>query len=124
MPHHERTVCHRPAHSPSIREGAGNCRPNHSTPSEPLEPKYPNMKRGTLRAAARSGIGMKVLMALSAVVLVGYMLIHVLGNLLIFLGPSWINGWGALLHATGPLLWAARIVIFVAFVVHVVVGVA
>jgi succinate dehydrogenase / fumarate reductase cytochrome b subunit len=62
----------------------------------------------------------KVLMALSAVVLVGYMLIHVLGNLLIFLGPAWINGYGALLHATGPLLWAARLVIFIALVVHVV----
>jgi succinate dehydrogenase / fumarate reductase cytochrome b subunit len=67
---------------------------------------------------------MKVVMALSAVVLVGYMLIHVLGNLLIFLGPAWINGYGALLHATGPLLWAVRAVIFVAFVVHVVIAVA
>jgi len=58
-------------------------------------------------------------MSISAFVLVGYMLIHVLGNLLIFLGPEWINGWGALLHATGPLLWLARLVIFVALVVHV-----
>src|SRR5215207_3874165 len=81
-----------------------------------------HMTRRTLRAAARSAVGMKVMMALSAVILVGYMLIHVLGNLLIFLGPAWINGWGALLHATGPLLWAARLVIFVAFVVHVVIA--
>src|SRR5215216_6895752 len=75
------------------------------------------------RAAWRSTVGMKVLMALSAIVLVGYMLIHVLGNLLIFLGPAWINGYGALLHATGPLLWAARLVIFVALVVHVAAAV-
>jgi succinate dehydrogenase / fumarate reductase cytochrome b subunit len=61
---------------------------------------------------------------MGAVVLVGYMLIHVLGNLLIFLGPAWINGYGALLHATGPLLWAARVVIFVALVLHVVIAVA
>jgi succinate dehydrogenase / fumarate reductase cytochrome b subunit len=66
---------------------------------------------------------MKVLMALSAVILVGYMLIHVLGNLLIFAGPAWINGYGALLHATGPLLWVARLVILVALVVHVVAAV-
>lgn len=76
-----------------------------------------------MRAAWRSAVGMKVVMAVSAVVLVGYMLIHVLGNLLIFLGPAWINGYGALLHATGPLLWAARLIIFVAFVVHVVIAV-
>jgi succinate dehydrogenase / fumarate reductase, cytochrome b subunit len=74
------------------------------------------------RAAWHTTIGLKVSMALSAFVLVGYILIHVLGNLLIFLGPSWINGWGALLHATGPLLWIARLVIFVALVVHVVVA--
>jgi len=75
------------------------------------------------RAAWRSAIGMKALMSLSALVLVGYMLLHVLGNLLIFLGPAWINGWGALLHATGPLLWVARLVILAALAVHVAAGV-
>jgi len=87
-------------------------------------PMHTQSRRQVLRAAWRSTVGMKVLMALSAVVLVGYMMIHVLGNLLIFLGPTWINGWGALLHATGPLLWAARLVIFVALVVHVAAAVA
>jgi succinate dehydrogenase / fumarate reductase cytochrome b subunit len=75
------------------------------------------------RAAWRSAVGTKVLMALSAVILVGYMLIHVLGNLLIFGGPEWINGWGAFLHATGPLLWVARLIIFAALVVHVIAAV-
>src|SRR4051812_40338058 len=67
----------------------------------------------------RSTVGTKLIMAVSALVLTGYMLIHVLGNLLIFLGPAWINGYGALLHATGPLLWAVRLVLFVALVAHV-----
>ena len=67
----------------------------------------------------RSAVATKIVMAVSALVLTGYMLIHVLGNLLIFLGPTWINGYGALLHATGPLLWAVRLVLFVALVVHV-----
>jgi succinate dehydrogenase / fumarate reductase cytochrome b subunit len=69
--------------------------------------------------ARRTTIATKLLMAASALVLTGYMLIHVLGNLLIFLGPQWINGYGALLHATGPLLWAVRLVLFGALVVHV-----
>jgi len=86
-------------------------------------PMHTQGRRQGVRAAWRSAIGMKVVMALSAVVLVGYMLIHVLGNLLIFLGPAWINGYGALLHATGPLLWAARVVIFVALVAHVAAAV-
>jgi succinate dehydrogenase / fumarate reductase cytochrome b subunit len=69
-----------------------------------------------------STVGKKVLMALSAIVLLGYMLIHVVGNLLIYFGPQWINGWGALLHATGPLLWAIRAVLFLAFVLHIVLA--
>jgi succinate dehydrogenase / fumarate reductase cytochrome b subunit len=72
-----------------------------------------------VRAVWRTSVSVKLLMALSAIVLVGYMLLHVLGNLLIFLGPAWINGYGAFLHATGPLLWLARLIIFVALVVHV-----
>jgi len=82
-------------------------------------PRQHETRRQYAGAAWQSTIGMKVLMALSAIVLVGYMLLHVLGNLLIFLGPAWINGYGALLHATGPLLWVARLIIFVALVVHV-----
>lgn len=70
----------------------------------------------------RSTVGQKALMALSALVLVGYMVIHVVGNLLIYFGPQWINGWGALLHATGPLLWAIRGVLFAAFVLHIVLA--
>ena len=67
----------------------------------------------------RTTVDTKLAMAVSAIVLTGYMLIHVLGNLLIFAGPAWINGYGALLHATGPLLWAVRLVLFAALVVHV-----
>jgi succinate dehydrogenase / fumarate reductase, cytochrome b subunit len=70
----------------------------------------------------RSTVGKKGLMAVSALVLVGYMLIHVVGNLLIYLGPHWINGWGAFLHATGPLLWAIRGVLLLAFVLHIVLA--
>jgi succinate dehydrogenase / fumarate reductase cytochrome b subunit len=69
-----------------------------------------------------STVGQKALMALSALVLAGYMVIHVVGNLLIYLGPRWINGWGALLHATGPLLWIIRAVLFAAFVLHIVLA--
>jgi succinate dehydrogenase / fumarate reductase cytochrome b subunit len=70
----------------------------------------------------RSTVGKKALMALSALVLVGYMLLHVVGNLLIYLGPQWINGWGAFLHATGPLLWGIRVGLFLAFVLHIVLA--
>ena len=112
-------------HSPGqeARRGHGRGALSHRVDRAAV-PIYPHARRRGLPTAWRSALGMKLLMALSAVVLVGYMLIHVLGNLLIFLGPAWINGYGALLHATGPLLWAARVVIFVALVLHVVIAVA
>ncbi len=77
-----------------------------------------------VRARAwQSGVGLKLLMAVSAIVLIGYVVIHVLGTLLVFLGPAWINGWGAFLHSTGPLLWAVRLVLLCALVVHVAAAV-
>ena len=87
-------------HSPR-QEARGGFAPDahHSRgPNRTTNPIYPHARRPSLRAAWRSALGMKVVMALSAIVLVGYMLIHVLGNLLIFLGPAWINGW---LRASG-----------------------
>jgi succinate dehydrogenase / fumarate reductase, cytochrome b subunit len=88
----------------------------------PIDPKLPDAQRVPSRPR-RSTIATKMVMAVSALVLTGYMLIHVLGNLLIFLGPQWINGYGALLHATGPLLWAVRAVLLAALVVHVAAAV-
>jgi succinate dehydrogenase / fumarate reductase cytochrome b subunit len=68
---------------------------------------------------ARGAVAQKVTMALTGLVLVGYIVTHVLANLLSYAGPEWINGYGALLHATGPLLWVARGVLLVAAALHV-----
>jgi succinate dehydrogenase cytochrome b subunit len=67
----------------------------------------------------RRAIGHKLVMAVTGLVLVAYLLSHVLANLLVFAGPRWINGYGALLHATGPLLWVARAALLAAAVLHV-----
>lgn len=49
---------------------------------------------------------------------------HVAGNLLVFRGPSAVNGYSALLHASGGALWSVRAVIYGALVLHVASGVA
>ncbi|HJL14708.1 MAG TPA: hypothetical protein RMH99_03575 [Sandaracinaceae bacterium LLY-WYZ-13_1] len=63
-------------------------------------------------------IGWKVLMATSGLVLSGWVLLHMLGNLLVFAGPATMNGYAAALQG-GPLLWLQRAVTLGAAAVHV-----
>jgi len=68
-------------------------------------------------------IGKKALMSVTGIVLALYVLAHMLGNLQIFGGPGPINRYAALLHASPPLLWTARVILLAALLVHVVAGV-
>ena len=67
-----------------------------------------------------SSVGKKAVMAVTGLILVAYLITHVLANLLVFTGPDRINRYAALLHATGGALWAARLVLLVAVVLHIV----
>lgn len=67
-----------------------------------------------------SSIGNKVVMALSGAVVVGWLVGHLTGNLLIFAGPDAMNGYAQWLHSKPAMLWAARLVLLVATVLHVV----
>ena len=67
-----------------------------------------------------SSVGKKAVMAVTGLILVAYLITHVLANLLVFTGPDRINRYAAILHATGGALWAARLVLLVAVVLHIV----
>jgi succinate dehydrogenase / fumarate reductase cytochrome b subunit len=68
-------------------------------------------------------IGKKVVMALSGLVLFGFVLGHMLGNLQIFLGPEVFNAYAVGLHEMKLLLWGTRFVLAIAFIGHVVMAV-
>lgn len=71
----------------------------------------------------RTTIGQKVLMALSGIIGIGFVIVHMAGNLQIFEGPAKLNGYSHILH--GPLnelLWVARVILIAAVVVHVVMA--
>ena len=68
----------------------------------------------------RSTIGKKVVMAVTGIVLVGYVLAHVTANLLIFVGPAAIDAYAAKLRTLPILLWGVRILLLVSVVLHVV----
>lgn len=67
-----------------------------------------------------SSVAKKQIVALTGLALIGYILLHLLGNFMIFGGPDALNGYAEMLHALGPLLWAARVVLAAAAVIHIV----
>ncbi len=68
-------------------------------------------------------IGKKVVMAVSGVILFGFVAGHMTGNLLIFLGPERINDYARFLRASPALLWGARLVLLAAVAAHVTASV-
>jgi succinate dehydrogenase / fumarate reductase, cytochrome b subunit len=75
---------------------------------------------------ARSLVGMKVLMAVTGVILFLFVVGHLLGNLKVFQGPEHLNAYaeglrtvGAPFFARGQLLWIARLVLLVAVGAHI-----
>ncbi len=78
----------------------------------------------------RSAICKKWLMAISGIVLMGYVLAHMLGNLKVFLGKGEINAYADWLRTLGEpaaprtvVLWILRTVIITAFFVHILAAV-
>jgi succinate dehydrogenase / fumarate reductase cytochrome b subunit len=72
----------------------------------------------------RSSIGGKVVMAITGLLLFGFVVAHLLGNLKLLAGPESLNGYAKWLHDLGPGLWAMRIGLFVVFVLHVATGIS
>ena len=77
-------------------------------------------------ALTHSLIGKKVVMATSGVVLLGFVFVHMAGNLKVFLGPAhfdayadWLRTVGAPLFPRGVLLWIARVILLLAVGLHI-----
>ena len=74
----------------------------------------------TTLAYFETSIGKKLAMAISGLVVLGFVVAHMLGNLQIYLGPERLDAYAELLAGLGSLLWVFRGVILLAAVVHVV----
>ena len=75
----------------------------------------------------RSAVGKKWVMAVSGIILLGFVLGHMVGNLKVFLGKEQINVYGEWLRTLGEpalprtvLLWGVRILLIAAFFAHIV----
>lgn len=67
-----------------------------------------------------SNIGQKMIMAVTGLVLYGFVVGHLLGNLQVFAGPTALNRYAAFLKGTGELLWVFRLGLLLALVLHLV----
>ena len=71
----------------------------------------------------RSTIGKKVIMGVTGLIGIGFVLLHIAGNLQAFVGQAKLNAYSAMLH--GPLnelLWVVRVVLIVAVILHVMMA--
>ncbi|HEY9437932.1 MAG TPA: succinate dehydrogenase [Streptomyces sp.] len=74
-----------------------------------------------------SSIGKKTIMAVSGLIMLGYLIVHMMGNLKIFFGSDGFNEYAHWLRTMGEpflhyewALWAVRVVLVVAVVLHAV----
>ena len=86
--------------------------------------------RGALPASrvlgefAGSSVGAKVVMALTGIVLWGFLIGHLVGNLQVFQAPDAINSYAVFLHTLGhgAALWAVRAVLLGCLFLHIAMG--
>lgn len=67
----------------------------------------------------RSSIGKKLVMAVTGALLFGFVVVHMLGNLQVYIDPSKLDEYGANLRKLAPLLWTARLTLLAAVAAHI-----
>jgi len=70
-------------------------------------------------------VGRKIIMGLTGLLLIGYLIIHLAANLMVFIpdGGRSLNLYSHTLHQLGPLLVIARIILAALFIFHIVNGI-
>lgn len=71
-----------------------------------------------------SSVGRKIFMSITGQLLIIFILLHVIGNSTIFLGPNGIDAYAEHLHSLPPLVWIFRLVMLAAISVHICYGVS
>jgi succinate dehydrogenase / fumarate reductase cytochrome b subunit len=65
-----------------------------------------------------STVGRKIIMAITGQLMVLFVVVHLLGNSSIFVGPDGINAYAKHLHDLGPLVWIFRLVMLTMISLH------
>lgn len=73
-----------------------------------------------LRRFYSAAIGKKIVMGVTGLIGIGFVLLHMAGNLLAFRGSEALNAYAHFLASTGELLWVLRFVLVAAVILHVI----
>jgi succinate dehydrogenase / fumarate reductase cytochrome b subunit len=66
-----------------------------------------------------STIGKKAIMAVTGLILFGYLILHMLGNLQVYMGAEMMDHYAATLHANPALLYTARVILLISVILHI-----
>lgn len=77
---------------------------------------------GLLLRLWQSSLGKKYVMAITGLILFGFVVVHMLGNLQFFAGPTLLNEYAEALKSKPPVLWGARLVLLLSAVLHITAG--
>jgi succinate dehydrogenase / fumarate reductase, cytochrome b subunit len=72
-----------------------------------------------LARAYRSSLGKKYVMAITGFLLFLFVIVHMLGNLQVYIGANAMNAYAELLKSKPALLWTARSGLFIVAVLHI-----
>jgi succinate dehydrogenase / fumarate reductase, cytochrome b subunit len=74
----------------------------------------------------KAAVGKKAVMAVTGIILLGFVLVHMVGNLHLYEGPGHLDEYGTFLRQVGApaipphvALWVARLVLLAAVVLHI-----
>ena len=70
--------------------------------------------------AFRSSLGKKYVMAITGLLLFLFVIVHMAGNLQVYLGQDAMNAYADLLKSRPGLLWTARVGLFIIAVLHII----
>src|SRR5262245_43231291 len=114
-------------HPAAVRSGPFT---NASAAAGVLFPVKAPATPGALRRAASlfdSTVGQKIVVALTGLILLGFVIVHMAGNLKVFEGPEAFDAYARFLREVGSplvprtgLLWCLRLILLAALVLHVV----
>src|SRR5947209_18906359 len=78
---------------------------------------------GRVRRFYASMVGKKAVMGVTGLIGVGFVILHSLGNLLIFQGSTALNAYSHFLKSSAQLLWPLRATLIVAVALHVIAAI-
>lgn len=77
-----------------------------------------------LAAFFRTSVGKKLVMAVTGLMLYGFVVVHLIGNLQIFIGRETLNGYAHFLKAEPFILWGARLGFLTIVCLHIVTAIS